>query len=318
MRNLYFLFCCWITLQPLYGQTLWETGAVKGLWASPEEVHPENNWEAQWIWLKEEENPMMLSRKSFVLEEIPLKAVLHISATSIYKLYVNGQYLVQGPARSAPHHQSFDKIDISSLLEKGINTLAVKVHYQAGKQSYHFNARPGLLAQLNLSFRTQQLILPTNESWKVKADPSWKNDAPVISRFQDLVNDKVDLRNAIEGWYNRTFDDQTWASATRVYRNEGWPAQQKNNSAGATTLPWINLIPRDLPYLIETELISTHLVKAEQIDSPNMDQMDPISINASQKININANLPFVLKTPNTGKSWLLIYDFGRVINGNLQ
>jgi alpha-L-rhamnosidase len=318
MRGIFFLFFYWITLQPLCSQNLWETGAVKGVWAAPKEAHPENNWEAQWIWLDEEESQMMLSRKSFVLEEIPLKALLNISATSIYKLYVNGEYLLQGPARSAPHHQSFDKIDVSSLLEKGINTIAVKVHYQAGKQSYHFKARPGLLAQLNLSFKTQQVILPTNESWKVKADPTWINNAPVISRFQDLVNDKVDLRNTIEGWYNRTFDDETWAPATRVYRNEGWPVHQKNNSAGATTLPWINLIPRDLPYLIETELISTHLVKAEQIDSLNVDQMDPVSIDASQKININSNLPFVLKPPKTGNSWLLIYDFGRIINGNLQ
>ena len=86
--------------------------------------------------------------------------------------------------------------------------------------------------------------------------------------------------------------------------------------AGATTLPWINLIPRDIPYLTETDWITKNLIKAEQIDAPNVDQMDPISIKPAQKIDLDSNAPFILKTPKKGKAWLLLYDFGEIINGN--
>lgn len=314
MYRIFILLICFTSMQVLTGQGLWETGAVKGIWVPPEKAIPSKDWKAQWIWLRAE-SPMMLSRKSFELGDLPQKAILKITATSQYKLYVNGQYIIKGPARSAPHHQSFDLLDITRLLEKGRNTIAVKVHYQAGKQSYHFEGRPGLLAQLNISFESNEAMLVTDESWKVKADPSWDSTAPVINRFQDLVNDKVDLRQEINGWYNRFFDDLEWAPATLIYRNIGWPAHQKNNLAGATTLPWVNLIPRDLPYLTETDLVMTNLIKAEQIDAPNIDEMSPISVEKSIDPRLNAQVPFVLKAPKKGKAWLLMYDFGEIING---
>ena len=319
MRNLIvFVFGC-ILSQSLFGQNLWDTGRVKGEWTIDEKAQKANAWKAQWIWLsKEEESHTMLSRKSFIMDELPQKAILKITATSQYKLYINGKYLLQGPARSAPHHQSFDQLEITLLLEKGINTIAVKVHYQDGQQSYHFQSRPGLLAQLNLSFGTDELSLSTDKSWKVKADPTWDNEAPPINRFQDLVNDKVDFRKKIEGWYNPTFDDNTWPSATQIYRNVGWPTHQKNNLAGATTLPWINLIPRDLPYLIETDWVTTNLIKAEQIESPNIDKMPPISIKPAQELNIDTSIPFILKSSKKGKSWFLLYDFKEIITGNLR
>lgn len=316
MRNIFVFVLACVLSQSVSSQNLWGTESVKGIWATAAEAKPDKNWQAQWIWLSEEENPMMLSRKSFELGDIPQKALLKITATSKYKLYVNGQYLLQGPARSAPHHQSFDQIEITPLLEKGINTIAVKVHYQTGKQSYHFDARPGLLAQLNLSFEAHQAIISTDQSWKVKADPSWDSSAPPINRFQDFVNDKVNMKNDIHGWFNRYFDDENWSSASLIYRNVGWPAHQKNNLAGATTLPWINLIPRDIPYLKETEWITKNLIKAEQIDTPNVDEMEPVSIRPTQKINLEPKVPFVLKAPKKGKAWLLLYDFGEIVNGN--
>lgn len=317
MRNFFVLLSACILTQSIIGQNLWENIGVEGIWVSAEKVKPSRDWQAQWIWLsKEEQGQMMLSRKSFLMDELPQKAVLKITATSQYKLFVNGKYLLQGPARSAPHHQSFDELEITPLLEKGINTIAVKVHYQDGQQSYHFQSRPGLLAQLNLSFGAEEMFLSTDKSWKVKADPTWDNNAPPINRFQDLVNDKVDFRKKIEGWYNPTFDDTKWPSATLVFRNVGWPAHQKNNLAGAMTLPWINLIPRDIPYLIETDYITTNLIKAEQIQSPNVDKMTPISIQPDKELNLDPSLPFILKSPKKGKSWLLLYDFGKIIIGN--
>ena len=62
---------------------------------------------------------MLLVRKTFDLDNIPEKAQLQITASSQYQLFINGQYVRRGPARSAPHHQSFDILDIQNLLQKG-------------------------------------------------------------------------------------------------------------------------------------------------------------------------------------------------------
>ena len=120
---------------------------VKGLWTLDSSAGELNsNWKAQWIWMPENvESDVMLARRSFSLSEQPKTSRLRISASSKYELYVNGKYVCQGPARSAPHHQSFDVLDISSVLKEGKNTIAVRVHYQRGTTSYHLKGRAGLL-----------------------------------------------------------------------------------------------------------------------------------------------------------------------------
>ena len=98
-RSFVLLIFSFICSPTLTGQGLWGTGTVKGIWSAPKEAIQSKDWKAQWIWLSEE-SPMMLSRKSFELGDQPQKALLKITATSQYKLYINGQYIIKGPARS--------------------------------------------------------------------------------------------------------------------------------------------------------------------------------------------------------------------------
>ena len=133
---------------------------VKGYWTQDYNGKFNTNWKAKWIWLPEKmESDVMLARNSFNLKEKPAISKLRISASSKYELYINGKYVCQGPARSAPHHQSFDILDISSILQKGKNTIAARVHFQRGTKSYHLNGRAGLLVQLD----TDEKIIITNE-----------------------------------------------------------------------------------------------------------------------------------------------------------
>ena len=83
-----------------------------GYWGTPLEDSRVPNWLAQWIWLPEiAEADMLLARKTFTLPEVPDEAVLSITATSRYQLFVNGKYHCSGPARCASHYQSFDLLD---------------------------------------------------------------------------------------------------------------------------------------------------------------------------------------------------------------
>lgn len=275
------------------------SSGIQGHWldAYPAPSSPDE-WQAQWIWM-DAESHTMLARRSFELETVPSSARLRITASSQYQLYINERYIARGPARSAPHHQYFDDFEVSAALQKGKNTLAVRVHHQQGKHSYHHLGRGGLLVQLEANVGGEPLMIISDDQWKVSPDPSWDNGAPKINRFQVVVADKVDLRKQLIDWEKPHFDDDNWANALPLMRNVGWPNPPANAKPQAFTPPWTALVPRDLPYLKEgnkeaKSLISSNelsldkdgldawLTKAISLEAPQLDQRMPLTISASQ------------------------------------
>jgi hypothetical protein len=290
---------------------------VKGIWLQPNEKEsPDFNWKARWIWLDDAlDMDVMLARKTFHLNEIPNHAVLRITASSQYQLYINGQYVCRGPARCAPHHQSYDILEISGILKKGENLIAIRVHHQKELKSYQFDSRAGLLVQLNLDLGAEQKTLISDTEWKVVADLSWDNEAPKISRFNQTVNDRIDFRNYQKAWNGEGFDDSTWPKATALMRESGWPEPQKNAEAQPLTIPWTSLIPRDIPYLNEKEIRAENLVEARLIDI-SIDK-DPIKLTGIKEIRLTGT-DNEIPVSEKNKSWFLLYDFGEVLNGMPQ
>lgn len=305
---------------------------AKGIWLSPEELRtPSFDWQAQWIWLDEKEaSDVMLARYSFDFPtqgaSTPFTAQIRITATSQYQLYLNGRYLAQGPARSAPHHQSFDIWEVGPLLQEGKNTLALRVHHQKGKYAYHFDGRAGLLAQLDIVSNQDTSTHFTGNNWKVSPDRSWGTDPAIISRFQLVVNDRVDLRQEIKGWNSKNFDDSAWSNATPLFRKVGWPSVQKNARAQALTPPWTSLIPRDLPYLIEKEEKALHLIEARVINAEELALAKPIRLSDQIDNNLAEDLVLYQKGEGSlhlpaapdGKKHFLLFDFGTIRNGMPQ
>lgn len=302
---------------------------AKGIWFSPTALTTQNfDWQAQWIWLDEkEESVVMLARYSFDYSISASSQVqVRITASSQYQLYLNGQYIARGPARSAPHHQSFDIWEVRSLLQNGKNTLAVRVHHQKGKYAYHLDGRAGLLAQLDITNNGETTSYFTDDSWKVSPDLSWSKEAAIISRFQLVVNDKVDLRQQIKDWKENDFDDSSWLAARPLFRKVGWPSVQKNAQAHALTPPWTALIPRDVPYLIEREEKAINLIEAKIIQAEQSDSENPIPLSGQLDMDITKDLALyktgegTLRLPavTNGKKHFLLFDFGTIRNGMPQ
>jgi hypothetical protein len=92
------------------------------------------HWAAQWIWpsiaaIAPHENQFIFFRKTFSLAAIPSEASLSIFADSRCRLWVNGSYIGQGPAR-APHYWScYDTFDVAPKLRAGLNVIAVEVRW---------------------------------------------------------------------------------------------------------------------------------------------------------------------------------------------
>lgn len=294
---------------------------IVGYWAkNSSEAVAQKPWNAQWIWLPDSiKSDVMLARRSFELNDLPTLAQLRITASSKYELYINGAYVCMGPARSAPHHQSYDIFDINPLLKKGKNTIAVKVHHQKGKVSYHLKGRAGLLVQVDFDPDTPSII--SNAQWKVSEDPSWDNNSSLISRFQQVVNDRIDMKKVIVHWNSTDFNDNTWQSAWPLLRNSGWPAQKKGEKATTLTTPWTSLVARDIPYLQESNLKATNLIEARIMHS--MDVISPVEIKNSISKEVSKqfkgytskNEPLVLSTTENNQFWFLLFDFGELING---
>lgn len=287
---------------------------VKGIWLKPNEEEDQSFlWNAHWIWQDENlKGDVILARKTFNLDEIPANSMLRISASSQYQLWVNGEYICRGPARSAPHHQSYDILEIAGLLKKGENVIAVRVHHQKGKYSYHFEGRAGLLAQLD--FQGKENLIISDSSWKVSPDNSWDNEAPVINRFQQVVCDRIDFRDEQKGWNEPGFNDSAWENASALMRKEGWPLPQGNALPQALTPPWTSLVPRDIPCLTETDIRAVNLIEAFQTDISF--SQEPVLLSGRTDLKFNKNedgLELPVADPN--QSWFLLFDFGEVING---
>ncbi|HIT89680.1 MAG TPA: hypothetical protein IAC41_04590 [Candidatus Merdenecus merdavium] len=83
-------------------------------------------WTPQWTFLDNENPQFVFFRKSCTFDgeqTINLK----ISADSRYKLYVNGNFIQEGPGKGNEQYCFYDEIDLSSYLKKGENTVAVIV-----------------------------------------------------------------------------------------------------------------------------------------------------------------------------------------------
>lgn len=299
-------------------------GGVKGIWTqnTSEKISLES-WGAQWIWMPEDmESDVMLARRSFGLRKVPNTAILRITASSKYELYVNGNYICQGPARSASHHQSYDILDITSVLKEGKNSIAVRVHYLRGTTSYHLQGRAGLLVQLDVDDQNVVSSIISDKHWKVYPDHSWDNKSTAINRFQLFVNDRIDLNKKNVGFETLNFDDSAWMAAKPLLRNSGWPAPKPTEKATSMTTPWTSLVARDIPYLKEAFVKANKLISAKQLQdfSTNNTAIKltgelETEVLKSFKKHIQKATPFIISAPEENKSQFLLFDFGTVVNG---
>ncbi len=288
---------------------------VTGIWFLPSERESASfEWEAAWIWEDESlDADAIFARRTVRLSSLPEQAVLRITASSVYQLYINGEYICRGPARSAPHHQLYDMLDVTKMLQPGENTIAVRVHHQKGTRSYQYDGRAGLLVQLTFQTDDEESVLISDRTWKILPDKSWDNNAPSISRFSQVVNDRVDFRNYPHGWQEPDFDDSEWRAAIELMRKTGWPAPQTDAKAQPLTPPWTTLVPRDIPYLDERKMEAEKLIEALEISFPIVEKAHSLTEAVGLKKQDGA--PLRLPASSDSTLWLLIYDFGEVING---
>ena len=127
----------------------------------------EGRWKARWISYPGEA-PNVYGvyhfRKSFDLEVVPSRFIVHVSADNRYKLYVNGKLVSLGPARGDIYNWNFETVDLAPYLIKGKNVLAAVIWNYAEQKpvaQISFN-QTGFLLQGNTEVET---VVNTDASW---------------------------------------------------------------------------------------------------------------------------------------------------------
>src|SRR5690606_27409200 len=118
----------------------------------------------------------IIARKVVELPQVT-SAELRITADTIYRLFVNGTWVTDGPARSWPDHYQYDVIDVTSLLKQGKNEIRVIANYFGVGTFHQIPQQAGLLVQLDATAKDGGAVrVLSDESWEVATANAWVPD----------------------------------------------------------------------------------------------------------------------------------------------
>ncbi|MCI0621897.1 MAG: glycoside hydrolase family 78 protein [Acidobacteria bacterium] len=214
----------------------------------PTEKH---DWLAKWIWCDGEPAPLnfyLYCRRAFTLQGAAAQATTHVAADSRYKLFVNGMFVGRGPARCDQRWQYYDTYDVRPFLQQGENVVSAIVHqYGAPSHSYTLG-RGGLFLDGEMRERSGRVVrFDTDGNWRVLPAPPWDRESPrtcVAVMWQEIY----DARKEPVGWQRPGYHDSHWRRPVVLGTHP--------------VLPWQNLIPRDIPFLLEQEMFPSGILNS--------------------------------------------------------
>lgn len=314
-------------------------------------------WAGRWIWDHTdgtEKNAYVLFRRAFELREVPARSVLRITATTRYRLYLNGRLLGEGPPKSQPFLTYYDEYVVEGpaaahgpRLARGDNVIAVIVQHVG----YDDDSRGGLLAELRaLDASTPgrpvsdsapsgegggagRAIVATDELWKVTRSAAWRADT-FFCHFNRVVpyQEHFDARRLDPRWLEPRYDDGSWRDAAIV--------RGRRSDRPPRVAPWTRLVPRDIPFMDERPVYAKTVAETGEITAAmNRTRSDDLSISLSQPAKAlelatidrpDALLAYEGATalacstahrtdPKIGiREPVLMLDFGRIINAYVE
>jgi len=146
-----------------------------------------------------------LFTKSFNCEKEVKSAKLFITGDDLYKAYINGSFVGEGPAQSFPFSYNYNCFDVTDLIKKGENSIGVHLYYQGLFNIYLISADNlcGLIAQLEITYSD-------GEKETVASDRSWHyTECDAFSEryrygYQTQCSEDIDLSKWDSDWYAKT------------------------------------------------------------------------------------------------------------------
>lgn len=158
----------------------------------------------------EHRNCHILFRKTFTMDKLAKEAKLFISADDYYKVYINGQFVGQGPAMCYHFRQNYNEIHVGAYLCPGENTIAVHTYYQGliNRVWQSGDNRHGMILDL---VTDGKCILKSDESFKTHRHTGYSEMG--TAGYATQILERYDS-NAPEAFFYRTdFNDSEWEPA---------------------------------------------------------------------------------------------------------
>ncbi len=253
-------------------------------------------WTAQWIMhptVEPQTHAVILFRKNFELKLKPDNFVAHLSADNHYRLFVNGRYILRGPARGDLSHWFYETIDLAEYLHEGKNTIAAEVINWGPKRSFtYFSQMTSFILQVDSDIG--KVVNTTDGSWKCLHNQAfspkiidWMTDRNTID-FGLYVGNPTDSIRADQypwGWENPDFDDSTWSPAQRCDIAGG---RETQFAGGILYSGGKMLIPRRTGLLQETKVHFSGIRRVSGIEENDhfMKGTGSLTIPANKKVSI--------------------------------
>ncbi len=205
----------------------------------------EGKWTAQWIScpnIAQRAYGVYHFRKHITLKEKPAHFIVHVSADNRFVLFVNGQEIGRGPARSSLYNWNFGSFDLAPELKAGENIIAALV-WNMGEWApvAQISNQTGFLLQGD---SPAEEIANSDESWKVLHDTAYSPTAENMSALLHtyMVVGPGDL---VHG------DAYPWGWEKAGYSDGQWPRARSLNTPVVTSgygsdNQWV-LSPRSIP-----------------------------------------------------------------------
>lgn len=122
---------------------------------------------------------------------------IRISADDYYKLYVNGNFVGQGPAQGYPFNYYFNEYDLSELLREGENEIFVHCYYQGLINRYYMSGdgRLGMIAEI---YSDSGIISATDTSWAASVSDAYS--ITHINGYNTDFAENFDNRKSCLSW----------------------------------------------------------------------------------------------------------------------
>jgi len=200
----------------------------------------------------ENNNIHTLFRKNFTTENKKVeKALLFITGDDIYKAYINGDFIGEGPAQAYPFSYNYNCYDVTDLIKSGsVNAIGVHVYYQGLFNIYLMSAdnSHGMIAELQITYsdgKTQ--IISSDSSWKCKESNA--RTTREIFGYETQFSEDIDLNLWEDGWTDADYDISAWDSVCL---------------SGNPMPYYLNLVPQITPTVKHKKV---YLAKIEKIEN---------------------------------------------------
>lgn len=155
-------------------------------------------------------NSHILFRKKFSYKKTSQSVTAYISADDYYKLYINGQFVAQGPAPCYHFLYNYNVIDLTEYLVDGEKVIAVHTYYQGliNRVWQSGDFRHGLILDV---CQGDKVLVKSDQSFLCQQHSGYEKMHVVGINTQFM--ERYDSNSDEDAFFDSDYDDGCWKNA---------------------------------------------------------------------------------------------------------